>query len=466
MKDSYLMHHSLISPPVNRALIAGLACFVICVVWASQLMAQSRGGPVLIRDTEIEGILRDWSEPVIKAANLNPDSVNILIVQDPNINAFVAGGQNVFLYSGLLIKTENASEALGVIAHELGHISGGHLVRTRGAMQSASYEAILGTILGLGAAVLTGEGQIGAAIATGSQSMAMGRFLAFSRVQESSADQAGFGFLTRAGLTTKGMVSFMQKLQDEELLPPSQQSEYVRTHPLTRDRVEALEAARARHGSDGKTPAAWADQHARMNAKFIGFIHPERVSWTYDDRDRSIPADYARAIAAYRQNNIDQALSRMDGLIAREPDNPFFYELKGQMLVDFGRIEQALPYYEQALSRKNDAPLMRIAYAHALIESGGTDHDRLRTAIRNLQQALRDEPRTPRIHRLLATAHGRMNENGAARLHLAEEAVLQRRLPQARAHANAALEALPEGTALRIRAQDLLNHLENVDPQD
>jgi predicted Zn-dependent protease len=427
--------------------------------------ARADDGAIIIRDTEIENVLKEWMEPVIKAAGLDPSAVHFILVQSKEINAFVAGGQNVFLYSGLLEKTSNPLEVMGVVAHELGHISGGHLVRTRGAMENASYESILGTIAGIGAAIATGNGSVGAALATGAQGVAASKFLSFSRMQESSADQAGLDYLNRAGFSAKGMMTFLEKLESQELLPSSQQSEYIRTHPLTRDRVEAVTAGyeRSPH-KDTPIPAGWQEQHDRIIAKLVAFVTPTQVAWNYSDHDQSIAAEYARAIAAYRQNHIEEALRRMEGLLKKEPDNPYFLELQGQMLVDFGRVEEALPAYSHSIEVDSKAPLIRIAYAQALVESAGEKNPaRLDEAIGQLERAVQDEPRSSRIFRLLATAWGRKGNDPMARLYLAEEALLKQDKNYAQKQAKAAMTGLEKGSRPWVRAQDILLYLEKAD---
>jgi predicted Zn-dependent protease len=185
-------------------------------------------------------------------------------------------------------------------------------------------------------------------------------------------------------------------------------------------------------------PAEWNDQHARMIAKLVGFVTPEHVIWNYSDKDNSLPARYAKAIAAYRQNQINDALNLTDTLLKDEPKNPYFLELKGQMLGDFGRISEAVPYYKQAIEQDPKSGLIRTAYAHALIETAGNNESQLQTAITQLERAQRDEPRSTRIHRLLATAYGKIGNEPMAKLHLAEEALLQRRRDQARMQAETA----------------------------
>ncbi|MCF8495100.1 MAG: M48 family metalloprotease [Alphaproteobacteria bacterium] len=441
---------------MKRLPITVFLLLAVSLVFPQRGIAQS--APVIIRDTEIETTLKDWMAPLLKAANMSPGSVEFVIVQSPQINAFVAGGSNIFLYTGLIAKAENPSEIIGVMAHELGHIAGGHLIGTRGAFERASYESILGTVLGIGAAIATGNGAAANAIMSGTNAVAERRFLAHSRIYESSADQAALRFLTVSEIDPSGLQSFLSKLESEELLPTDRQSEYVRTHPLTRDRIDGLSTRIAASKDKGQPlPLAWIAQHDRMKAKLAAYIDPGRVAWIYGDRDQEVPARYARAIAAYRQKNIAEALKGIDALIAQESENPYFQELKAQILRDSGRVAESLPFYKKAVTMLPRAGLIRIDYAHALLESGPNNQAE---AITNLERALQDEPRSPRIHRLLATAYGQKGDEGMAKLHLAEEAVLQRRLDYAKAQAQSALKILPAGNRARIQAQDLLAQIE------
>lgn len=457
-------HITTFKTKMHGHLLRMMFLLVFCSFAASAFSSQAKA-QTIIRDTEIENILREWSEPVIKAANMSPEQVNFILVQNPGINAFVAGGPNIFLFTGLFDAADTPDEIIGVIAHELGHIRGGHLVRAHGAMANASYESLLGALLGIGAAVLTGEGQLGAAISAGAQSSAISRYLAFSRVQESSADQAALQFMEGAQMSPGGLVTFMEKLENQELLPSSQQSEYVRTHPLTHDRIQALEAGQSRSAyKDNQLPSHWQEQFNRINAKLTAFIRPEQVSWDYGTKDTSIAADYARAIAAYRKNHVNDAIKRTYALIEREPSNPYFWELYGQILLEFGKIKPAIDAYQKSLSIEGDAPLIRIAYAHALIESN--DNSQLDLAITQLKRAAKDETRSTRIHRLLATAYGKQGNNSLAQLHLAEEAFLRGDIPYAKSRAQAALQGLDEGSAGWFRANDILNFAENRSKKD
>ena len=327
-----------------------LCCVFSYTAFAPVYGAQKNDGLSIIRDTEIEETLKSWSEPVFKAAGLDPKNVHIILVKDDAVNAFVAGGANIFIYTGLINKTETPGELIGVIAHETGHIAGGHLIRSREAMERASYESIIGVLLGLGAAIAGGDPSAAQAGVMGGAQFAQRRYLAHSRVQESSADQAALTFLENAKINPTGVESFMQKMQSDMYVPESQQSEYVRTHPLMENRMQALQhrVGQSQY-TDKDYPPLWKPQHARMKAKLVGFIHPGQVPWVYSDRDASIPAQYARAIADYQSSKFDTALAKINKLIEQEPKNPYFLELKAQMLLEFGHIDEAVKIIPQSI---------------------------------------------------------------------------------------------------------------------
>ncbi len=425
------------------------------------MMPKTAHAQIIIRDAEIESYLNEWFTPIFQANNMNPAQVKIILVQNNELNAFVAGGSNIFFFTGLIEKTDNPGELIGVMAHELGHISGGHLVRGRAAMEQASYESILGAIIGIGTAVATGDASAVMAGSSAGGSLAQRRYLSTARGFESSADQAALTSMRRAGMNPTGLLTFMKKLEGQELLPGSQQSEYVRSHPLTRNRIETIENKVSLSSNlNKKFPAHWEDQHKRMKAKLMGYINPERVGWTYDDRDQSIPAQYAKTLAHYRENRIEKALSSINALIKKEPKNPYFYELKGQMLVEFGRVRQALPAYQKASDLLPQSGLIRTALAHTQIETAQENQQSLQNAIKNLKRARHDEPRSSRIHRLLATAYGRLGQDSMARLHLAEEALLHRKRDYAKQQATRALKGLDPQSPAALRANDILVFLQ------
>lgn len=442
---------------LTAALLAGF----VALAHVTPLVAQSPPRAMqLIRDQEIENTLRHMSRPIFQQAGLSPQNVRFILVQDDALNAFVAGGQNIFIHTGLILETETPDELVGVIAHETGHIAGGHLLRTREAVEDMSLQALLAQIVGLAAALGARSGDAAMAAAAAGQTFAQRSILRHSRVQESAADQAGLRYLQDSNLPVEGLARFMEKLGAQELLPESQQSEYVRTHPLTRDRIDFLQDAIARQRRAGTTPDDWFDKHARMKAKLNGYLYPERA---VRDTGKDIPTRYGRAIALYRRAQTKDALAELDSLLAQEPKNPWFHELKGQILFEGGRIDESLPALAKAVEYAPDSGLIRTAYAHALLESQTDKSARTQQAVRELQRAQRSEPQSVLIQRLLATAYGRLGNEGMSRLHLAEQAALRGQREQARREATLAQKHLPKNSAAWLRAQDILDLVSKKD---
>lgn len=429
--------------------------------------AAQTGGMVLVRDTEIEDYLKTWSAPLIKAAGLGQNNVRFILVQSPDLNAFVAGGPNIFIYTGLIERTKTPNELLGVIAHELGHIAGGHLVRTRDAVENASFEAILGAVLGMGVAAITGSGEAAAATALLGQSVGRSSFLHFSRTQESSADQAGLKFLEASNMSSEGLISFFKILEDQELLPPSQQNAYVRTHPLTRDRITTLEARLMQNGDTGaKDTPLMLQQHALMRAKLVGFTKPQQVDAIYAANDNSMAARYAHAVAAYRKDNTARAISLMDSLLQDDPANPYFKEQQAQILFAAGKVVESASLYRAALKGLPHSPFIRTDLAQALLSKENAPAKDLQEAVTLLNRAKVDEPRMTRIYRLLATAHGRLGQDSLAKLNLAEEAFLRGDKERAETLANQLSQAFKTGSREHVQTQDLLQQIKNAKNSD
>jgi len=412
-----------------------------------------------IRDTEIETTIRAYATPLFIAAGLDPTAVRIYVVNDRQINAFVAGGQNLFINTGLITRSDGADQIIGVIAHEVGHIEGGHLARVNDALKRSTAESILAFVLGAAAAA-AGRPDVGGAVIMGGQNVAMRNFFQYSRTQEGAADAAAMRYLDETNQSARGLLDFFNILAGEELLAPERQDPYLRTHPLTRDRIEALTAfvARSPH-SDAPTNPQFQSMHARMVAKLHGFLDPPATTdRRYSPNDNGVPARYARAIAAYRAGETKRAIDALDGLIAEEPKNPFFQELKGQILFEAGRPDQALQPYEAALSLMSDAPLMRVSLAR--VQLATNDPKLLDPAVVNLRAALAAESRTPFVWRQLAIALGRKGDMANSSLALAEEAMLLNKAPEAKYHANKAVAMLPQGSSGWLKAQDILNTVE------
>lgn len=429
-----------------------LALFLLAAFSAAPAHAQRLS---LIRDAEIEDIIRAYATPLWMVAGLVPDSIDIHIVNDDSLNAFVAAGQNLFINTGLLMRSENASQVIGVIAHESGHIAGGHLSRTQDAIENAGTATILGLLLG-GAAMATGRPDVGAAVLQGSSQAAFNNFLSFSRAQESAADTAALRFLDGTGQSAKGFAEFFDILGEQELLSASQQQPYARTHPLSRDRVEAVRAfiAKSRYSATPTKPE-FVVMHARMKAKLMGFLRPlQTVLRTYPESDTSLAGRYARSIAYYRVANLPKATGLIDQLIAELPNDPYFHELKGQMLFENGRGVEALPSYERAVSLDPGSSLLRVELAHAQIERN--DPALRQKAIEHLQFALTKEPNEAMTWRYLATAYGQNDQMGESSLALAEEAFLLHKNNDAIGLARRAQGLFQKGSANWLRASDII----------
>jgi predicted Zn-dependent protease len=438
-----------------RSLIRSIKYSVLCLLcagWFGAATAQAQG---LIRDTEIETNIRKMSTPIFQQAGLNPQDVRLAIIGDSAINAFVAGGQNIFLFTGLILDTQDIGELLGVIAHETGHITGGHLVRSRQNMETASMESILGTLAGIAAGVAAGDAGAGMATIAAGQHMAVTNFLTHSRTYESSADQAGLSFLEAAGYSAEGNARFLGRLANQEMLPELQRSQYMLTHPLSRQRLDTVEnfVARSRVGTK-PYPESFQIMHARIKAKILGFTFPQQALRNYADK-KDWPSRYGYAIALYRTGKINDALALLKTLEKEQPQDPYVIELQGQILFENGRIAESIPSYERAVSMAPQGGLIRIALAHAYLE---TRQDKnLTLAIDQLNRAKQTENRTPLLYRWLATAYGRQGQEGQAKLALAEEALLKRDNGFAIAQAQAAEKLLPQSNqAGRQRARDII----------
>ena len=440
--------------PALRRLIAVLA--FLCVLLPT---AAAQADMKFIRDQETEDALHMFSRPIFQQAGLTPASVRFILVEDDTLNAFVAGGQNIFIHTGLLLETAEISELLGVIAHETGHIASGHLFRTQMAVDDITMQSMLINILGLAAAIGTGGKGAGAAMTAGS-TFAQRSFLKHSRVQESSADQSGVRYLKDAHLPMEGFLSFMEKLSSQELLPESQQSEYVRTHPLTRDRIDFLQTTLDQQRIKGQVPPEWVEKNKRIRAKLFGYLFPERA---VNNTGTDIADRYGRTIALYRRGRTAEALSETDKLIAEENKNPWFYELKGQILFENGRVSESVAPLKNAVTYAPHSGLLRVAYAHALLESGKGGVAALREAVDQLKTSLRSEPYQARTHRLLATAYGRMGEEGMSHLHLAEEAYIRGNLSFARREIVLAQKSLPKNSPAWLRADDIMAEIRKKD---
>jgi predicted Zn-dependent protease len=427
---------------------------MLAVLLWSAVPAQAQGQQ-LIRDAEIESMIRDFATPIWKAAHLDADHVQVNIVQDKTLNAFVAGGQRIFVNTGTITAADTPNQVIGVLAHETGHITGGHLARTQEALAKASTLAIVTMLAGV-AALAAGGGDAGAAIMMSSSGLAGRNFLAYSRTQESSADQAGLGFLTATHQSARGLIEFFQKLQTQQnLLVEGKADPYIQSHPLTQQRIAALETnAQASPYWNAKDTPENIEKLKRAKAKIIGYMEPKRALQVYKKGDPSLEARYARAFALYRQSLTDDALTLIDGLIEERPNDPYFYELKGQILFEAGKADAAKAPLSKAVSNLPNEPLMRILYAQVLLADSGTQD--AEGAIRNLKAAALVDKEDPNLWHLMAQAYHTNGNEAMADLSTAEQYLLTGQAGQAVHLANRALRGLERDTPSWWRANDIV----------
>ena len=425
-------------------------CAGVLVLLVALSSAQSR--PLsLIRDAEIETIIGAYAAPLFAAARLDPAAVEIKIVKSPHLNAFVAGGQRIFIFTGLLLAADRPDEVKGVIAHEVGHIAGGHLARLHDRLRHANAQAIVSTLIGLAAAIGSGRGEAGAAAIAGGQQVARRSLLQYSRTQESAADQAALGYLADTGSSPRGLLTFLEKLSDREALLVGDGDSYLLTHPLARERVALLRAQLdAAPIREAQPDAGELLAFARMKAKLRGFLdEPAKTLRLYPAADSSQPARYARAIAYHRQAELAKALAEIDGLLAESPDDPFFHELAGQILFESGEAARAIAPLKRAVEIL-PAPMLRLALARAQIATGDP-----RAAIGHLQAVVETDPDATGGWRELAVAYGRDGQLGLSALASAEFSIRAGRQRDARRHAGRASRLLPQGSPGWLRAQDI-----------
>lgn len=431
---------------------------MLALLCLTSLAARPAAAQSVLRDAETEALLADMARPLFQAAGLSPANAKVVLIQDSSINAFVAGGQIVYVHSGLIDRADNANEVQGVIAHEIGHIVGGHAVfQNDGGYTNVS---ILSLLLGV-AAMAAGSPEAGTGILMAGQRAALGKYLAFSRIQESSADAAGSKFLNTAGISGKGMLSFFDKLTvemhrygyyttDPEVDP------FAQTHPMSPDRVETLK-------HDLQASPAWNKpldkamelRFKRVQAKLRGYVNePEVTLRIYPKTDNSLPAHYARAYAYHKSGYPEQAAAETEALVKAAPEDPYFLELEGQILLESGKPAEALAPLREATALSNNQPLIATTFGHALIAT--EDKANLDEAERILRQAVARDDENPFAWFNLGTVYERKGDEPRTALATAERANLMGDARTALVSARAAMAGLPKGSSDWIRAQDIM----------
>jgi len=438
---------------LNRSLKSVFAitlAMVVTLMHAMPAFAQS-----LLRDTEIEETMRDYTTPILRAAGLSPSSVDIYLVNDPSLNAFVTRGQNIFLHSGIITQSTTPNQLKGVIAHEAGHIAGGHLVRSDYGSRSAYGAILIAAGIGL-AAILAGEAEAGALVLGGSQQFGAIEYLAYSRVNESAADQYAAQYMEATGQSAQGLIDFFDRFRAQEVLSNARRFPYFRGHPLSSDRIDKLRE-RVEESPYTEVTDTEDEQHRleMAKAKLRGFLEgPQVVFSKYPPEDQSKPARYARAVAHFKAADLRNAVREVDSLIEDEPQNPYFYELKAQILYESGQREKAIEPARQALKLKPNSPLLEIALAQSLLET--SDRSQVEESIVLLKSALTVEKGNSYAWYTLSRAYGELGQEALAKYAVAEQAYAVGDLQRARSFAQRAQDDLQRGDPQWRRASDII----------
>lgn len=430
-------------------LISATAVAGLMLATASPASAQSA-----IRDTEIEAIIHEWSDPVFTAMGLEPSEIEILLINESDLNAFATRGRIMGLNTGLILRTRNANELLGVIAHEAGHIKNRHTLRD-GAQQAGMQPLLMTMALGA-LAIAAGAPDAGAILIGNSQYFGTLSALRYMTHQEGEADNTGAHALERAGESGRGLLTFFENFRSQEVFSDARRYPYFRSHPLSSDRIENLRrlVAEQSNYNHEDSPERIA-QHALILAKIHAFMDaPNSTLRAYPETDVTLPARYARAIAWYRDGQTERALTAVDVLLTEQPENPYFWELKGQILFEEGRPAEAIGAHQRSVDLKPDAPLLRINLAHAMIETH--DAEQITLAVDQLKRATALESDNSMGWRLLSQAYATQGKEGEARLASAEMYFALGAQTQATQFALRARDMLTPGSADWTRAMDIV----------
>ncbi len=417
------------------------------------LYAPSAYALSLIRDAETEKLIRDYSDPIFRAANLDPSTIRIFIVNDSSINAFVAGGANMFIHTGLITAADDPNMLIGVIAHEAGHIAGGHLARGSEALEDAQLTTILSYVLGAAAGLAGGSGQAAAGVISAGHHLTTRNFLSFTRINEQAADQAALDYLDETNVPATGLLSLMEKLRAREQIYRGQVDPYALTHPLSKERISNVRAHLLKKSST-KYPeinVTKLREHRRVLGKLKGFLNDPQITLnnaiSNSEEDR-----IAVIVAHHRLSQTTQALKGVDQFLMSEPKNPYFLELKAQILSESGRHQEALPLIKQARELLPQSALLRTDYAKSIMSQPVINYE---LAAQELARASELDNTNALTWQLLGQAKAELKQSGQALLAYAEAALLRNEADLARRYASDALEKLSSGSPSLLRAQDL-----------
>ncbi len=451
-----------------RKRISGLTAALVATALAlaptvpvTPVHAQQKG-PNILRDTETERLLAEYTRPILRVAGLEKQNIQMVIINDPTFNAFVADGHRIFVNYGAILQAETPNQLIGVLAHETGHLAGGHLAKLHQQLAQLQTQMIIAMVLGAGAIVAgaakgsTGVADAGAAAVAGPQAMIQRTLLSYQRQQEESADKAGVKFLNATGQSPKGMYETFKRLADQTLFAAHGADPYLMSHPMPADRVEALEGlARSSPYWDKKDDPALQARHDLVRAKISAFMErQDTVYRRYPLSNTSLPARYARAITTYLHGDLNSALTQIDALIQAQPNNPYFYELRGQALLEGGRPNEAIAPLHKAIALSNNAPLIEMLLGQALVATDNKAYSD--EAITILRAAVARESEAPLGFSQLAMAYGKKGDYAEADLASAQAAYLRGDNKTARELASRAKTRFAVGTPGWVKADDIV----------
>jgi len=447
------------------ALTALITAAAIALLPVPAARAQSKGPPIL-RDTETEQLLREYTRPILRVAGLEKQNIQMVIINDSSFNAFVADGRRIFVNYGAILQSETPNQIIGVLAHETGHLAGGHLSKLREQLANAQTQMIIAMLLGAGAIAAgsarggnagnNGLANAGAAAIAGPQEMIRRSLLSYQRQQEENADRAGVKFLTATQQSPKGMYETFKRFTSESLFAARGADPYLQSHPMPAERVASLqEFASSSPYWDKKDDPALQLRHDMVRAKISAFMErPETVYRRYPQTNDSMPARYARAISTYLHGDLRSALTQIDALIQVQPNNPYFYEVRGQALLESGKPAEAIPALRKAVALSNNAPLIEMLLGQALV--GADNKAYTDDAVRILRAAVAREPEAPLGFTQLAMAYGRKGDYAEADLASAQAAYLRGDNKTARELATRAKTRFAVGTPGWVKADDIV----------
>jgi predicted Zn-dependent protease len=449
--------------PPGRARKLAFAIGFFGSLWLQTGAAEAQGIS-LLQDTETERLLRSYEEPILQVAGIDPAAVKMYIVNDTSLNAFVAEGQNIFCNAGLFIQLRTPNELIGVLAHETGHMAGGHLIRGSDAIAKAEIPMLLSLLLGVGAAI-AGAPEAGMILMGIGQSAAAAQFMSFSRDQEATADQMALRYLRLTHQSGMGMVHVFERMANEAAMAVKNPEAYASDHPADRDRVANLqELAEASPYRDVPDSPQAIHAYEMVKAKVIGYLLPvQDVLYRYPVSDKSAPARYARAMVYMRQPNLPQALAEINSLIKEEPKNPYFYEVLGQIYVSMSQPMKGIAPYQTSVNLLPDAPQLRVALAVAQIATERKDLEL--AAISNLKIAMQQDSENSFGWYEMAQAYSDLGNIPMANLATAERYYSVGALPQSAIFAVRARQKLTKGSPEWERANDIIAMVQNQMPQ-